>query len=257
MKVNMLKSKLLSAVAASVLALSFGAGGALAEEVGGALALYGWLPSMRGETPFNLNGRTVTTEMSARDMLESLQFGMMAAGEVRYGRVSFMGDLIYASLANDGTIPAAPAWSTDVKTKMLMTTFGVGYAAYAEKGYLVQPYVGLRYVMVDTDVKLKNARLPAGSVGGDVDAHWWDPVVGVRGRVPLNEKWTLGGIAELGGFGAGSDVTWQLYAGAEYAISERFTTNVGYRYLGVRYSVGPADLKLDMYGPLLGMTYRF
>ena len=257
MKLNALKSKLLSAAAASVLALTFGAGGAQAEELGGAMAIYGWLPSMRGETPFNLTGRTVTTEMSAGDVLESLQFGMMAAGEVHYGRVSFMGDLIYTSLANDGTIPAAPAWTTDVKTKMLMTTFGVGYAAYAEKGYLVQPYVGLRYVMMDTDVKLKNANLPAGSVGGDVDAHWWDPVIGVRGPVPMKEKITMGGIPEVGQPGAGSDVTWQLYAGAEYAISERFTTNVGYRYLGIRYSIGPADMKLDMYGPLLGMTYRF
>jgi opacity protein-like surface antigen len=257
MKFNVWKSGLLSAVAAGAFALTLGAGGAQAEELGGTLALYGWLPSMHGETPFNLAGRTVETEMSARDMLESLQFGMMAAGEVHYGRVSFMGDLLYASLANDGSIPAAPAWSTDVKTKMLMTTFGVGYAAYAENGYLVQPYVGARYVMLDTDVKLKNARLPAVSVDGDVDAHWWDPVVGVRGRVPLNDKWTLGGIAELGGFGAGSDITWQLYAGAEYAISERFNAHLGYRYLGVRYSVGPADLKLDMYGPLLGMSYRF
>lgn len=107
MKFNILKSKLLSAVTASVLALTFGAG-AQAQEVGGALALYGWLPSMRGETPFNLAGRTVETEMSANDLLESLQFGMMAAGEIHYGRVSFLGDLIYASLANDGTIPVAP-----------------------------------------------------------------------------------------------------------------------------------------------------
>jgi opacity protein-like surface antigen len=257
MKFKTLKSRLFSTAAAGVTALLLGAGGAQAEELGGTLALYGWLPSMRGETPFNLTGRTVETEMSARDMLESLQFGMMAAGEVHYGRVSFMGDLLYASLANDGTIPAAPAWSTDVKTKMLMTTFGVGYAAYAEGGYLIQPYVGARYVMIDTDVKLKNARLPAVSVDGDVDTHWWDPVVGVRGRVPLNDKWTLGGIAEVGGFGAGSDITWQLYAGVEYAVSEHFNAHLGYRYLGVRYSVGPADLKLDMYGPLLGVSYRF
>lgn len=247
----------LRAVAAAALLSSTAltvAAGARAEELTGTMALYGWLPQLDGTTTSRSSGRSVETSISRGDLLKSLDFGMMGAGELNYGRYAFLFDTVYSKLSNGGSVSAVPALSTDVNTKMLLSTFAFGYQAYKENGVVVEPYAGVRYVWMNTDVKVSGG--PIG-LGADIDVHWWDPLVGVRGRLPLDEKWAANGIAEVGGFGVGSDVTWQLYAGVEYAVSEKFTANAGFRYLAIRYSANKTDIDINQYGPLLGMTYRF
>jgi len=48
-----------------------------------------------------------------------------------------------------------------------------------------------------------------------------------------------------------------MYAGLDYALSERFSTVAGFRYLSIDYHEHGAELDMDMYGPLLGMTVKF
>ena len=91
----------------------------------------------------------------------------------------------------------------------------------------------------------------------DRDLDWWDPVIGVRGQIPLTRSLTAEGIADIGGFGDGSQFTWEIFAGLGYAISERFSANAGFRYVSIDYDGGNAELDLNMYGPVLGFTVRF
>ena len=46
-------------------------------------------------------------------------------------------------------------------------------------------------------------------------------------------------------------------AGLDYAISEHFSANAGFRYLSIDYEADKADIKMKLYGPLLGVTVRF
>jgi opacity protein-like surface antigen len=43
------------------------------------------------------------------------------------------------------------------------------------------------------------------------------------------------GHADYGGFGVGSDSSWQLQAGVDYRISDAFSARFGYRILKVDY----------------------
>ena len=52
-------------------------------------------------------------------------------------------------------------------------------------------------------------------------------MIGLRGRVAISDKLSLGGFASIGGFGVGSDLSFDVFAGVDYAFSERFSANAG------------------------------
>jgi hypothetical protein len=43
-------------------------------------------------------------------------------------------------------------------------------------------------------------------------ANWFDPFIGLRGRYNLTKALYLTGEAVIGGFGVGSEISWQMYA---------------------------------------------
>ena len=79
----------------------------------------------------------------------------------------------------------------------------------------------------------------------------------MRGRAPLTERLSAVGYADIGGFGAGSQFSWEIYAGLDYAFTETFSAIAGFRYLSIDYDQTGTDLKLDTYGPLIGATLHF
>lgn len=64
---------------------------------------------------------------------------------------------------------------------------------------------------------------------------WFDPYVGFRARYNLCEKFYLTAKADIGGFGVGSDLTWQASAALGCQLTPRIFSEVGYRYLAVDY----------------------
>lgn len=97
--------------------------------------------------------------------------------------------------------------------------------------------------------------LGGGSQGGNKD--WVDPYVGVRVQHPLSDRWALTGYADVGGFGAGSDLTWQAAVGASYRISDRMNLKFGYRYLYVDYDKNGYVFEMTQDGLYVGLGIRF
>lgn len=64
-------------------------------------------------------------------------------------------------------------------------------------------------------------------------------------------------LADVGGFGVSSDLTWQALGGIEYRFNETWSLKAGYRAMGVDYR--NAGLKLDgvPHGPAIGVGIRF
>jgi opacity protein-like surface antigen len=67
---------------------------------------------------------------------------------------------------------------------------------------------------------------------------WFDPYVGLRARYNLNEKFYVTTRADIGGFGVGSDLTWQVAGAVGCQLSSRIFAEAGYRYLYVDYNSG-------------------
>lgn len=64
---------------------------------------------------------------------------------------------------------------------------------------------------------------------------WFDPYIGLRGRYELSPAFYLLARGDIGGFGVGSDLTWQAYGAIGCQISRSVFAEAGYRYLYIDY----------------------
>jgi hypothetical protein len=61
--------------------------------------------------------------------------------------------------------------------------------------------------------------------------NWFDPAIGLRGRLNLSKAFYLTAETDVGGFGIGSDIAWEGYAALGCQITRNFYSEVGYRAL--------------------------
>jgi hypothetical protein len=86
---------------------------------------------------------------------------------------------------------------------------------------------------------------------------WVDPFVGVRGRYNFTDRWYVVGRADIGGFGVGSDMSWQLFAAFGWHLTPRTTVELGYRHLYMDYTRGGFVADFSTSGVFLGMGFTF
>ena len=65
-----------------------------AQEVTGAITVYGWLPGLDADVTSSRGGLSASTSVSASNILDALNFAFMAAGEVHYGRFGLLQDFV-------------------------------------------------------------------------------------------------------------------------------------------------------------------
>ena len=159
----------------------------------------------------------------------------------------------------------------------------------AQVPHRTQPYVlgGARYWNQDFDISLKVAgtltadvqadfkrlglsvrrsvkRSAATAIARSGDLEWVDPFVGGRIRHQIAAGKELMLEADVGGFGAGSDFSWQVvgtYGFDVYCFGTPLHTVIGYRALAVDYSengqFGRNDLDFVEHGPVMGVKLRW
>jgi len=64
-------------------------------------------------------------------------------------------------------------------------------------------------------------------------------------------------IGDVGGFAAGSRLTWQALGTVNYQLNDNWVFHAGYRALHVDYRKGGFLYDTTMHGPLLAASYRF
>jgi hypothetical protein len=170
------------------------------------VTLYGWLPAITGAKQFPEDGLSI--DLDSGDVLDALQFAFFGAAEVRNGRFGLVFDLAYADLGQDGQargalIPGgAPAFAS-VDTTLLMATAVAAYRFAEAPGGWLDIYGGLRFTDMSADMSVS---LPtfgcAASRSASVD--WVDVIVGARGHRAIDDRWSVTGLVDVGGFGIGS-----------------------------------------------------
>jgi hypothetical protein len=119
-----------------------------------------------------------------------------------------------------------------------------------------------RRVGLDLKRKVKGSRAIAVAHAGDLE--WVDPVVGGRMRHQFASGSEFNLEGDVGGFGAGSEFSWQAVATYGFDVNVFNTTMrsvVGYRALSVDYSQtgahGRNGLDWIQHGPVLGIAFRW
>lgn len=227
----------------------------------GQATLYGWLPGIQGAQERQDGSPIVDLDgASLFDALEGFFFGTF---EARKGKVGVFVDLAYANLGMDGSatgtiIPGANPANAAIDTKFLMSTAAVAYRFHDDGSRWVDAYGGLRYFDVETDFALSVPGIGF-SATRSADASWVDGIVGIRGHMPIGGRFAVTGLADVGGFGIGSssDLSWQVIGTLDYSFSEKFIGRLGYRYLSIDKTSSSLSMDIEMFGPMIGLTWAF
>ena len=81
-------------------------------------------------------------------------------------------------------------------------------------------------------------------------------MLGARFRLNLNKGFFTNLSGDAGGFGVGSQLTYQIYAGFGKEFKKKFSALLGYRYLFVDYKSGGFLYDVHMQGLQAGFNIR-
>lgn len=233
---------------------------------------YMWAAGLDGHiSPFR-RGPTISAEKSFSDVMDDLNFGGFINVWGRYDRFVFSGDIMYVDTTDGhnsgplpaftipgvGVIPPGGNIAAKVDTKQFTATLMGGYRVIDTPQFTIDALGGARFWHVSNDVTLTGSLGGmSGSVSYGESFGWVDPLVGLRVFLPLTEKLSFQGLADIGGFGAGSDLTWSAQATVNYVFSDHLSASVGYKMLDADYDHNGHVFDARLSGPVLGMTYRF
>lgn len=190
-------------------------------------------------------------EVDLNHIIDGLDAGFLGHFNARNERWMISSDLVYVDLGGrrdyeDGTIWAG-----------LDTLF-----FELDGGYRVSPAVtilaGARLVTLGMNVSVQG---PFEDRQAEADKTFVDPIIGVHILAPLSEKWWFGFRGDIGGFGVGSEFSWQAYADIGFRISRVVSVLAGYRVLDMDYqsetAFDPVELDLMISGPQIAVAFTF
>ncbi len=256
---------------------------------------YAWAPSVNGDV--TVRGQTANIDMSFWDLFDSGSSGaqldslaaLMGYVEARKGPWGIYGDVVWGKFDFSGGAVTQRNPIADLKVsarakaglnyEITMAESGVTYEVARWGGTRSSTALdvlgGARYWNQDLDLSLAvDGSVDLGKLGlersgsravarsGTLD--WVDPFVGFRVRHELAPGGELQFLGDIGGFGVGSDLTWQLFAGYSFDFAVWQTALhgvVGYRALAVDYTQNDAgnktNLDLILHGPVVGLSFRW
>lgn len=219
-----------------------------AQEWSGQLTAYGWGAGVSGDfTPFT-GAPTLSFDKSFSEVLDDLDGAFFATGLARRGDVVFFGDLTYSRSSREGILPPGIPAAGEVSIRAL--TLAAGRRFDGGQGSSIDLLVGARAWKVEGEVASPILSVSPGT-------SFVDPLLALRTNTSLAGRWSLISYADFGGFGAGSDITWQAAITANYQASDRLYLSVGWRHLYLDYEKDGTAFEGAMTGPLVGVTWTF
>jgi len=87
--------------------------------------------------------------------------------------------------------------------------------------------------------------------------YWFDPYVGLRARYNFNKTYYTAIRGEIGGFGVGADLMWEVETVVGINLTRSIFTEIGYRALGGNYENNDFRFDAVMHGPQIttGITF--
>jgi hypothetical protein len=208
--------------------------------------------AMNGTTV--LKGQELDVDVSFSDLMSNLQFGAMGLVVARKGNWGVGGDAIWMALGANGATPG-PIGITG--------SADMNQGAFAFYGVRrLAPYADLMFGGRINTLQGNLRIYGPNQFTVDDSKTWFDPIVGVQLRTPeAGKRWHAQVYTEIGGFGAGSTFTWQVFPTVGVNLSKAASVDFGYRWLDIDYKSGDnlTAFKWDVLtqGPVLGFVFKF
>jgi len=222
-------------------------------------APYLLLPTMQGNVA--INDIPIEVDASTGDIFNVLEGGFMLFFEASNSKWAVNMDILYMKLGETGETPILGR-TAELEIKQLGLTFNGLYrvAPWAEVG------IGGRFNSIEQSAEIAGV----GNTPGDIlpgrfvsmEQNWFDPLIVARVMTRFDgSQWRLGMLADIGGFGVGSDLAWQINPFVGYQFSKLFEIDLAYRWLSMDYESGADSnyFKYDMLisGPEIGFLFHF
>lgn len=213
------------------------------------LTPYIWATSLKGTA--GIGPVSGDIDLDFDEILDDLEMALMLNLRAEKGLWAIQADGVWADLKSDET--SGPLRTT-VDTEMWIIELNGRYR-FADNWEVL---AGARYFRQDLGINL-SAGGPGVNVGDTAD--WIDPVIGAAFATSLSDKWSFQLMGDIGGFGVGSQFTWQAWADFDWRFSKLASLALGYRHLDWDYKEGSGATRFsyDAYltGPTVGVTFNF
>jgi hypothetical protein len=219
--------------------------------------VYFLFPNMNGEAGIG-DAITVPVEADPGDVFSSLNFGLAVYFEASTKKWAITSDFFFMNLENEVT-PVDPIVSGTVTADQ-----GIWEAAVL---YRIAPFLELgaggRLNHLKLGIDAVRNVFPSGTkeIDESASATWYDPILIARLSADIRDKWLFQLRGDLGGFGLGSDFTWQLQAYAGYRFAKLVQLTAGYRILSINYDGGTGAeeffFDMDVFGPVVKLGFYF
>jgi hypothetical protein len=217
--------------------------------------LYLWVINLNGDQ--TIASQTVPIDIKLGDVINNVEAVFTANFEaVHNNQWGLLVDFTYVNIDGSQTTGTV---TQEVDFKTVLAEIDGFYRAIGGEHNL-DLLLGLRYMSMDTDINISGAPPPIPpSLGGKKD--WVDPIIGARWVWKFADRWALLVRGDIGGFGVGSDFTWQAAGLVDWQPFKYVSFTAGYRALYQDYEEGSGrDLfKYDatMHGPVIGFSIKW
>ena len=184
-------------------------------------------------------------DVPASEVFSNLQFGAMGVVTAKKGAWGVGADVIWMALG-----------TTVRNTNVDFNQGAFAFYGVRELGPAADVTFGVRVNTLQGQFTFK-------TLGLDVEQSqtWVDPIVGISLRTPGRGRLVARVYGEIGGFGLGSDITWQIFPTVGLRVGEKATLDFGWRWLDLDYTSGEGNEQFGYdvltQGPVAGMTFRF
>jgi hypothetical protein len=218
------------------------------------LSPYLYFPGVHGTV--GAFDRDASYRASAADMLSHFRFGVMGAGEARRNRLLLTLDLMYMRLGDNQAIPFPNllANTANFTANLVVLTPKVGVRLINFDKFKADFLTGIRYWYFGENLNFTPSRL---GLNFSKSQNWVDPLVGGRIQGDLTPKVGVTVLGDVGGWGTGSQLEYQVAGLLGYKLKSNLTLQAGYRYMYFdKEKGGPAGAFVQnaMSGVIVGAT---
>jgi len=200
-------------------------------------------------------GRDVSMHVTPGDAISHFDFGLMGLTELSRKRLIVPIDLLWIRLSDSQPLPfpGLSAVSADARVGQFVLTPKIGLRVIDSERLKIDALTGFRYWHLGEKLSFNPSALGINFNGSQ---SWTDPLVGGRIQTPLSQKAEVSIAGDVGGWGTGSQLDYQVVGLLGYKLKPKLTMQVGYRFLDVDYRNGGTIYDTRTAGAVIGVTFK-
>jgi hypothetical protein len=179
----------------------------------------------------------------------------MLAAQVHYNQVGLFLDGAWLRMKTEGDSGSSLYSGTEIKSDIAYGSAALSYRLPQFANLQCDLFAGARVWYFGNTIDFESGAAPGFTAEGS--RTWVDPIVGAALRYDVTPHWFGTVLGDAGGFGAGSDLTWNVFGGVGYQFTTCFSASLGYRFLHLDYNKDQFEANVDVRGFLVQMGIHF